>query len=146
MKIDSFPSEAAKKTETEKKQITITKLNSRLAWDKLFLEVEFQLTPNKNYFSKIEAELWFDQEKTKSILFDIMQSFASTNDFMLKATLDLTGIPQGTHSVKVEIYEIWEFIEKHEHAKKEITFHYSPETKIANLKKSLQSKQLQEKA
>ena len=72
--------------------------------------VEFQLFPNKNYFSKIKAELWFDREKAESILFDIMQSFNNTNEFTLKATLDLKGIPQGNHSVTVEMYGLWEFV------------------------------------
>ena len=135
LKLDSFPSEAVKKIQTEEKQIIITKLNSTLVWDELLLEIEFQLVPNKNHFSKIKAALWFDQEKTRSILFDIMQSFNITDEFTLKVTLDLKEIPEGQHSVKVEIYELWEFIEKHENVKKEIIFEYTPETKKANLRK-----------
>ena len=34
----------------------------------------------------------------------------------------------------VEMYGLWEFVEKTEHAKKEITFEYTPQSKKANLK------------
>ncbi len=135
LELASFPSESIKKTRTEKKQIVITKLDSTLVWDDLFLEVEFQLVPSKSYFSKIKAELWFDQEKTKVFLFDILHSFSSTNEFTLKATLDLQETPMGTHSIKVEMYEPWSITEKHNQTEKETKIEYTPETKKATLRR-----------
>ena len=133
--MDRFPSEFPKKQKEYDRQIIITKLGSTLVWEDLFLEVEFKLVPNKNAFSKIKANLLFDQRVTKSFFFDILQSFGSTKEFSLKTTLDLKGLPSGVHSIKVEIYELWSFPEKHNRTEKEITIEYTPQTKKASLRK-----------
>jgi hypothetical protein len=134
LKLDRFPSEFPKKQKEYEKHIVITKLDSTLIWDELLLEIDFKLIPNKIVFSKIRADLWFDQKATNSFLFDILHSFGPTNDFTLKTTLDLQGLPSGTHSIKVEMYELWSFLEKHNHTEKEITIEYTPQTKKAMLK------------
>ena len=77
---------------------------------------------------------WFDQEKAKSVLFDILHSFSSTNEFTLKATLDLKGTPSGTHFLKAEIYEFMFSKKKQSHTEKEIKKEYTPQTKITNLR------------
>jgi hypothetical protein len=134
LKLDRFPSEAPKKQKEHDRHIVITKLDSTLVWDELLLEISFKLIPNKTAFSKIRANLWFNQKATKSFLFDILHSFGPTNDFTLKTTLDLQGLPSGTHSIIVEMYELWSFLEKHTHTEKEITIEYTPQTKKATLK------------
>lgn len=134
LKLDSFPSYFPKKQNKQDRHIVITKLNSTLVWDDLFLDIEFKLFPSKKSFSKIKVDLWFDRKEAKSFLFDILHSFGPTNEFTLKATLDLQGLPLGTHSVKVGMYELFSFIEKRNHAEKEISIEYTPETKKAMLK------------
>ena len=56
-------------------------------------------------FSKIRADLYFDEKKVKSVLFAILHCFGSTDEFQLKVALDLNGISSGAHSVKAEMYE-----------------------------------------
>jgi hypothetical protein len=134
LKLDRFPSEFLKKQKEHDRHIVITKLDSTLVWDELLLEIGFKLIPNKIAFSKIRADLWFDQKVTKSFLFDILHSFGPTNDFTLKTALDLQGLPSGTHSIKIEMKERWSFLEKHNHTEKEITIEYTLQTKKAMLK------------
>ena len=135
LKLNSFSSQLQKKLQEQEKQIIITRFDRKLVWNELILEIEFKLSPNKDAFSKIKTELWFDQEKTKSFLFDILHSFGPTDEFKLKATLDLEGLPSGNHSVKIEMYEFWSFLEKSSHTEKEITFYYSPQKKKPDLER-----------
>jgi hypothetical protein len=83
----------------------ITRVGSETKHYELSLELDFKLLPSKTMFSKIRADLYFDEKKVKSVLFDILHCFGSTDEFQLKVALDLNGISSGTHSVKAEMYE-----------------------------------------
>ena len=134
VKLDSYPSETQTKPSPEKKQIVITDFDSTLVWDDLILEVGFKLTPSKLVFSKVNVDLWFNQKRTKSFLFDILHSFDSTNEFELKVTLSLRGLQSGTFPVKVEMYEVMSSREKRGYTEKEIEVEYTSQTKKAKLR------------
>ena len=62
--------------------------------------------PSENVYSKIKSDLWFDNKRVKSVLFDILHSFGSIDEFYLKVTLDTNGLTPGLHVVKVEMKEV----------------------------------------
>jgi hypothetical protein len=129
------PSTRAETSAKQNKQITITKIDSTIVENELTIEVEFKLAPHKSSFSKMRADLWFDEKRTKSVLFDILHSFGATDEFTLKASLDLSGINQGSHSVKVEMYEPSSSGENCACTVKEATVEYFPQSRESRLKK-----------
>lgn len=148
--LDSLPAEPQKKSPemekpehpthsqtpaTQNKQIAITRISSETKEDKLTLEVEFRLLPTKTVFSKIRSDFWFDEKRINSTLLDIIHSFGSTNEFYLKATLDLNGVSTGKHPVKAEMYEVSSHGEKHSHAMKEATIEYLQQSRESRLRR-----------
>ena len=111
--MDNLPSEIIHKKEIvkQKRQIAIDSIGLKLDLkrDELTLKVDFSLFPSKGSFSKLKADLWFDNKKVKTVLFDILHAFGNTDDFSLRATLDSSGVKPGSHIVKVAIYEVSSF-------------------------------------
>jgi hypothetical protein len=134
-KEELLPSSFAETPDEQNKQIVITKIGSVIEEDELTLDVEFKLAPDKNAFSKIKSDLWFDEKRIESVLFDIMHSFGTTDEFTLKAALDLNGIEPGPHAVKVEMYELSSSGQTCVYTLKEVTIEYHPQKRESRLKK-----------
>ena len=50
----------------------------------------------------------------------------ATNDFELNPVLDMSGVAAGNHTLKVEMYELWDSGERRTSASKEATIEYVP--------------------
>ena len=119
--------EPAKAVEPERKrQIVITEIGTVAREDELDLKVGFRLLPSKIAFSKITAELYFDGQKLHTVCISIPQSPLARDDFELSPVLDMKGIAAGSHTIKVEMYELWRSGEKLTSAHKEVTIEYVP--------------------
>ena len=145
--LDILPSEIiqSKKIVEKKKQIVINSigLDLDLKKDELTLQVDFRLLPSKVSFSKLKADLWFNNNKVKSVCFDILHAFGNTDDFSLRATLDSNGVSPGSHIVKVEVCEVSSFRKKLVYTLNETTVEYNPPTREERLRKVLTIKKVE---
>jgi hypothetical protein len=91
------------------------------------------LVPSKYSFSKLKLDLWFDNQRIKSFSIRIPQSPLAKDEFELTPVLDMKGIPPGTHSVKVELYELWSSAEKLLQTFGEVIVDYVPLTRESRL-------------
>ena len=132
--LDNLPiapkQELAKTTaQVQEKRIIITDIGTLTKEDELALKVGFKLAPSKTAFSKVQSDLWFDNQKISSDSIRILQGPLAADDFELTPVLDMKGIPAGTHSIKVEMYELWSSGEKLSQTFKEVTVDYVPQTR-----------------
>jgi hypothetical protein len=134
-KEELLPSSFAETPDKQNKQIIITQIGSVIEEDELTLDVEFKLVPDKNAFSKLKSDLWFDEKRIKSVIFDILHSFGTTDEFTLKAALDLNGMEAGPHAVKVEMYEPSSSGQMCAYTLKEAMIEYFPQKRESRLKK-----------
>jgi hypothetical protein len=107
-----------------KKQIIITEIKSVTKEDELELKVGFRLLPSKTAFSRLNAELYFDGEKLRTLLFRILPSPLSKDDSEFTFSLDMRGISAGSHFIKVEMCELWSSGEKLTCIQKEVPIEY----------------------
>ena len=128
--------EPAKATiQNQEKQIIITEIGTVTREDELDLKVGFTLLPSKTAFSKVKSDLWFDNQQISSVTISIPQGHLAANDFELTPVLGMKGIIAGTHTIKVEMYELWSSGEKLSQAAKEVTVDYVPQTRESRLVK-----------
>lgn len=130
-KLDVFPYEFQKEPPRKNKQIIISSLDSVTKCDEMVLTVEFKLIPSKTVFSKVRSTLWFDDQEIKFDLIKIPQVFGDSDEFKLKSHLDMTGISAGTHTIKVELHDLFSPCS----AIKEETIDYAPLDRKAAYKK-----------
>jgi hypothetical protein len=125
------PPETPKKETSEppahaQKRIEIVEVNTEIREDELKLKVWFRLHPSKTAFSKITAELYFDQLHFHTVPLKILPSSLTKDNLEFNRVLEMTGIAAGSHTVKVEMYELWSSDEKLTSASKEVTVEYVP--------------------
>ncbi len=133
---DATKNEPAKATgHLQEKQITITEIGTQTKEDELALKVAFKLVPSKTAFSKVQSDLWFDNQRISSVSIRIPQGSLAADEFELTPVLDMKGIPAGSHSIKVEMYELWESVEKLSQATRKLTVDYVPLTREFRLVK-----------
>lgn len=108
------------------KQIEIKELSISLREDELVLKVAFRLLPSRTAFSRITADLYFDDQKIESLRLRVLQGPLATDDSEFSSVLDMTGIAQGQHTLRVEMYELWSSGEKLTATSKEATINYIP--------------------
>jgi len=118
--------ETIKPTLQNQKQIEIVEVNTETREDELKLKVWFRLHPSKTAFSKITAELYFDQHHFHTVPLKILTSSLTKDDLEFNRVLEMTGIAAGPHTVKVEMYELWSSDEKLTSASKEVIVEYVP--------------------
>ncbi len=116
-----------------KKQVTIVEVKSSTREDELALKISFKLLPSKTSFSKVKSDLWFDGQLISTILVSIPQGPLATDEFELTSVLDMKGIPAGTHTIKIEMYELWSSGEKLSQTTKEVIVEYIPQTRESRL-------------
>lgn len=102
--------------------------------DELALKVVFRLLPSKTAFSKVRSNLWFDDQQISSVSISIPQSPLAADDFELTPVLDMKGICAGSHTIKVEMCELWSSGEKLSSTSKEVTVEYVPQTRESTLR------------
>lgn len=110
----------------QKKQIEITEITISTREDELALTVGFRLLPSRTAFSKVASDLFFDEQKIDFLRLSILQGPLATKESEFSSVLDMTGIPEGKHILRVEMYEPWASGEKLTPTSKEVTLDYVP--------------------
>jgi hypothetical protein len=109
-----------------RKEIEIVEVNTETREDELKLKVWFRLHPSKTAFSRITADLYFDQHHFHTVPLKILPSYLTKDNLEFNRVLEMTGIAAGPHTIKVEMYELWSSGEKLASASKEVTVEYVP--------------------
>jgi hypothetical protein len=110
----------------QKKQIEITELSTSTMEDELTLRIAFKLLPSRTAFSRVTADLYFDDQKFESLRLRILQGPLATDCSEFSSVADMTGIGEEQHVLKVEMYERWSSEEKLTSVSKEVTVKYIP--------------------
>jgi len=130
-----FNIERTRETIIPTKEIVINKISDTTKEDELALKVEFSLMPSKTSFSKINLDLFFQQQLLNSTTISIPQSTLLNDTSEFPLILDMKGIVAGEYLIRVEMYEPWSSGEKLNFTFKEITVQYVPQTREARLVK-----------
>ena len=109
-----------------KKRIEIAAISYFAREDELELRVEFRLFPNRTFFSSVTSDLYFDEEKIESLRMRVLQGPLATDESEFSGVLDMTGVGEGKHTLKVEMYELWSSGEKLYCTSREESFEYVP--------------------
>jgi hypothetical protein len=118
------------------KAIVINRIENTTKEDELALKVEFSLLPSKASFSKINLDLYFQEQLLNSTTLRIPQSSLINDSLEFPQILDMKGIGEGNYLIRVEMYEPWSSNEKLSFTAKEITVvQYVPQTREARLVK-----------
>jgi hypothetical protein len=117
------------------KAIVINKISDTTKEDELALKVEFTLLPSKVSFSKINLDLYFQDQLLGSTPLIIPQSQLLNDNFEISQVLEMKGMVVGEYLVRVEMYEPWDSGEKLNFAAKEIAVQYVPQNREARLVK-----------
>ena len=72
------------------------------------------------------SDLYFDELEIDSLRLRILQGPLATEESEFSAALDMTGIVAGKHSLRIELYEVWDSGERLTSASKEATIEYVP--------------------
>ena len=125
----------SKEATTPNKEIVINRIANISKEDELELKVEFNLLPSKASFSKINLDLYFQDQLLKSIPLHITQSSLLNDSFEYSLILDMKGIAEGSYLFRVEMYELWSSCEKLNFTSKEVFVQYVPQTRESRLVK-----------
>ena len=136
--LDNLQSAQSKKPDknlpqVKEKKIEITEINAHTKEDELALKVSFKLYPSKTSFSKVQLDLWFDNQRINSVSIKILQGPLATDEFELTTVLNMKGIPAGSYRIRVEMYELWSGGEKFSQVFKDVTLDYVPITRESRL-------------
>jgi len=127
---DKFPEQKVTESASNTvKSIEIAQLSHRIKESELELSIAFRLLPSKNAFSDLMLELYFDNNKLQSYQVSVPPSQLLGNELEFPIALDMNGICPGEHTVKVEIYELWQTGQKLTSASKYVSVQYSPSRK-----------------
>ena len=120
-------SEPAKAITPElRKKIEITDITVSTREDEWVFKVSFRLLPSKTAFSRLTLDVYFDEHKLESLRLCIIQGPLAADDLEFSFVIDMTGIAQGQHCLRVEMYELWSSKEKLTCTSKEMTLEYAP--------------------
>jgi hypothetical protein len=103
--------------------------------DELALKTEFRLLPSKDSFSKVNLDLYFEEQMVNSATLCLPQSPLLSESLTYSQVLDMRGISEGNYIVRVEMYEPWSPEEKLSFVAKEIAVQYVPITRELRLVK-----------
>ena len=117
------------------KAIIINRIRDTTKEDELELKVEFSLLPSKASFSKINLDLYFQENLLKSTPLLITPSVLLGDSLEYPLPLDMRGIVEDNYLIRVEMYEPWSSGEKLNFTSKEITVQYVPKTRAERLVK-----------
>ncbi len=103
---DQLPkNEAPQPTTKFEKSIDISQLKYSIKENELELSIAFGLLPSKNYFSNLALEIYFDSDILNTFQINLPPSQLLGDELEFPVTLDMTGICQGAHTIKVEMFE-----------------------------------------
>jgi len=128
-----FNIERSKEPVKPAKTIVINRIVEQPKEDELALEVEFSLLPSPASFSKINLDLFFQENLVKSIPLHISKSLLLGDNLEYPLVLDMRGIVEGNYLIRVEMYEPWDSGEKLNFTAKEIEVQYVPQTRAERL-------------
>ncbi len=131
--LDNLPKAQNKQATKTSKQITITQVKATTKEDELALQIGFKLQPSRTMFSKVRADLWFDNFQISSVLIRVLQGPLATDELEFSPILDMRGIAAGAHIVKVEMYEKWDSGERLWQTSNELMIDYMPLTRDSRL-------------
>ncbi len=132
--LDKIPSLQTNQTQPNpEKKIIIKKIAADEGIDELILKVIFKLQPSKKSFSKIKANLWFDNQLLPPTLIQIPQGPVATDEFEYEWVLEMSGVAAGKYAIKVEMFEPWGMNEKLSYAIGELLVNYLPKTRQSRL-------------
>ena len=117
------------------KAIMINRLADTFRENDLELKIEFSLLPSKAFFSKINIDVYFENQLLNSTTLGLPQSPLLNDNFDFPLLLDMRGLSAGTYLIRVEMYEPWSSDEKLNFTLKEIVVDYIPQTKESRLVK-----------
>lgn len=117
------------KADKPKKEIIIQNIASTAKENEVALKIAFQLLPTKASFSKVNLDLYFEQQLLNSSTIGIPQGALTTDSFEFPQILDMKRIAQGRYSIRVEMYEPWSTGEKLNYTFKEVAISYLPRTR-----------------
>ena len=106
----------------------VSNISDAINEDELAINVEFTLFPSKLAFSKINLDIFFENQLLKSIILGIPQSSLLNNNFDFPIVLDMRGISAAKYLIRVEMFELWSSGEKLCFTSKEIIVEYVPKT------------------
>ncbi len=130
---DNLPKAPIQTATKTPKNITITQIVSTIREDELALKIAFKLFPSMAEFSKIQSDLLFDNQQVDSVSIRVLQGALATDESEYTSVLDMKGIPAGCHSVKVEMYELWDSGERLNQTSREAAVDYVPQTRQSRL-------------
>jgi hypothetical protein len=125
----------AKEAIKHSKAIVINRIADTTKEDELTLKVEFTLLPSKVSFSKINLDLYFQENLLKSIPLHITPAELYGDNLEYPLALDMKGIAEENYLIRIEMYEPWSSGEKLNFTAKEIAVQYVPQTKADRLVK-----------
>jgi hypothetical protein len=117
------------------KAIVINRIVDSLRESDLEMNIEFALLPSKAFFSKINLDVYFENQLLKSTTLGIPQSPLLNDNFDFPLLFDMRGISAGTYLIRVEMYEPWSSDVKLNFTVKEIVVNYVPQTRESKLVK-----------
>lgn len=112
-----------------KKEIVLQDIASNFKDYEVALKIAFRLLPNSASFSKVNLDLFFEQQFLNSTTIGIPQGALTTDSFEFPQIIDMKGIAQGRYSVRIEMYEPWSASEKLNYTFKEAVISYVPQTR-----------------
>ncbi len=132
---DGFPKAQEQQPPVKPKQISITYFAAETGIDELTLKVAFKLSPSRVVFSKVKADLAFNNELVHSVLLRVPQGALATDEYEYSSVLDMKGIQAGTYLLQTTLYEEDQNGKKRCAAIKQIAIDYVPQTRQSRLVK-----------
>jgi hypothetical protein len=123
---DNLPKNTDIAKESKPNKSIVIQLSYATKEDELDLSISFRLLPSRMHFSNLQLDLYFDSSKVNSYLIAIPPSRLLSDELEFPISLDMTGICQGEHVIKVELVEKWETGEILAHASKYVVMQFSP--------------------
>ncbi len=115
------------------KKITITQMEATVGIDELTLKIGFNLEPSRLAFSKVRADLFFEETNLSSVLIRVLQGPLATDESEYTWVLDTKDLAAGTYHMKVEMFEAWSSGERLCQTSHELTVNYVPQTRKSRL-------------
>lgn len=123
---DNLPKNTETPKETKPQKSIIIQLSYKTKENELDLSISFRLFPSRMHFSNLLLDLYFDNNKINSYLIAIPPSRLLSDELEFPITLDMTGICQGEHVIKVDLADKWETGEILTHSSQYVVVQYSP--------------------
>jgi hypothetical protein len=134
---DSIPVESSKPAADQKqsttKKIVVTQMEATTGVDELTLKIAFSLEPSRLAFSKVKADLFFEDANICSALIRVLQGPLGTDESEYTWVLDTKNLAAGVYRLRIEMYEAWQTGERLSQTSRELSVDYVPQTRQSRL-------------